>query len=68
MKKLAIKLVCWVNAKDGATAVEYALLSAGICLAAMAAMFLMGDSLETLFGAAETAMGQAQGRIDTTAT
>lgn len=35
--------------RDGATAIEYGLLLAGICLAIAAAIMLLGDTLMTLF-------------------
>lgn len=51
---MLIKLLAFKNAylknEDGATAIEYALIAAGISLAIVASVFAFGDELETLFG------------------
>lgn len=48
-----IKLIALKNAylsnEDGATAIEYALIAAGISLAIVAGVFTFGDELQTLF-------------------
>ena len=48
-----IKLLALKNAylrnEDGATAIEYALIAAGISLAVVASVFAFGDELEILF-------------------
>ncbi len=50
---MLIKLIALKNAyvknEDGATAIEYALIAAGISLAVVAAVFAFGDQLEVLF-------------------
>ncbi len=51
---MLIKLIAMKNAylnnEEGATAIEYALIAAGISLAVVAAVFAFGDQLEVLFG------------------
>lgn len=48
IKLLALKNAYMKN-EDGATAIEYALIAAGISLAVVAAVFAFGDELENLF-------------------
>jgi pilus assembly protein Flp/PilA len=48
IKLLALKNA-YVKNEDGATAIEYALIAAGISLAVVAAVFAFGDELEILF-------------------
>jgi pilus assembly protein Flp/PilA len=47
-KLLALKNA-YISNEDGATAIEYALIAAGISLAIVAAVFTFGDELEVLF-------------------
>lgn len=47
-KLLALKNAYLTN-EDGATAIEYALIAAGISLAIVASVFAFGDELEVLF-------------------
>jgi pilus assembly protein Flp/PilA len=49
IKLLALKN-SYVKSDDGATAIEYALIAAGISLAVVASVFAFGDELENLFG------------------
>jgi len=50
---MIIKLLALKNAylsnESGATAIEYALIAAGISLAIVAGVFTFGEELETLF-------------------
>ena len=50
---MLIKLLALKNAylkdENGATAIEYALIAAGISLAVVASVFAFGDELEVLF-------------------
>lgn len=66
-----LKLIAWKNAyidgTDGATAIEYGLIAAGISLAIVAAVFAFGDDLETTFGSMETAMESANTAVEDTA-
>ncbi|MCI5060765.1 MAG: Flp family type IVb pilin [Alphaproteobacteria bacterium] len=56
------KLLAFVNAykkdEEGATAIEYGLIAAGISLGIMAAVYAFGDDLETLFGDLSDALDQ----------
>lgn len=47
-KLLALKNA-YLKDENGATAIEYSLIAAGISLAIVAAVFAFGDDLETLF-------------------
>jgi len=49
MKKLFAFKEAYMKNEDGATAIEYGLIAAGIALAIAAIVFTMGDSLETMF-------------------
>jgi pilus assembly protein Flp/PilA len=66
---MIIKLLAMKNAyvKDerGATAIEYGLIAGGISLAIALAVFLLGDSLETMFGSLSTALDSAASEIET---
>lgn len=48
IKLLALKNA-YMKSEDGATAIEYALIAAGISLAVVASVFAFGDELEVLF-------------------
>ncbi len=64
-----LKLFAWREAylrdENGATAIEYGLIAAGIALAIAASVFFVGDDLERMFQVVEdnieTAAGQAEG-------
>ena len=49
MTKLLAFAQAYASNKDGATAIEYGLIAAGISLAIAAVVFLMGDDLLTVF-------------------
>lgn len=57
IKLLALKN-SYVKNEDGATAIEYGLIAAGISLGIMAAVYAFGDDLETLFGDLGDALDQ----------
>lgn len=40
--------------EDGATAIEYGLIAAGVAVAIMVTVFTLGDDLNTLFGSVQT--------------
>lgn len=63
IKLLALKNAYFSN-EDGATAIEYGLIAAGISLAIVAAVFTFGDELTNTFGAMNTAMVDANARIE----
>lgn len=62
-----IKLIAFKKAylenKDGATAIEYGLIAAGISLAIATAVFTFGGDLNTLFGTMSSKMTEANGQI-----
>ncbi len=49
LKLLALKNA-YINNEDGATAIEYGLIAAGISLAIVAVVFTFGENLSDLFG------------------
>ena len=50
MKGLMIRFYSWMaTRKEGATAVEYALIVAGIAVAIIIAVFALGDQLSDMF-------------------
>jgi pilus assembly protein Flp/PilA len=63
------KLLAFKNAyltkEDGATAIEYGLIAAGISIAILSAVFLLGDNLRDLFDTIVTALGTAGDNVDT---
>ena len=63
LKLLAMK-DAYLNNEDGATAIEYGLIAAGISLAIVALVFAFGDELRNVFTAMDTAMEGAVARIE----
>ena len=47
---------CWVRNEKAATAIEYGLIAAGIALAIIAAVTLLGGTLSNLFGSMNDAV------------
>lgn len=47
--KFVAKAEAWINSKDGATAIEYGLIAAGIAVAISAVVFTFGEDLATMF-------------------
>lgn len=66
MKKLLAFREAYLKNEDGATAIEYGLIAAGISLAIVAVVFTFGDQLETTFTSMETAMSGANAEVETT--
>ena len=64
LKLLALK-DAYLKNEDGATAIEYGLIAAGISLAIVAVVFTFGDSLTTTFTTMNTAMTNANTEITT---
>ncbi len=62
LKLLALK-DAYIKDIQGATAIEYGLIAAGISLAIVAVVFTFGDQLETTFSSMETAMADANDQI-----
>lgn len=48
----------WLDKKDGATAIEYSLLIAGIAMILTVAAFLMGDEIVVIFANLTAGMAQ----------
>lgn len=68
MKKLWALKEAYLHNEDGATAIEYGLIAAGISLAIVAAVFAFGDELQTTFQNMDTAMTNANNAVEDTAT
>lgn len=49
----------YLSREEGATAIEYGLIAAGIAVAISAAVFALGDSITALFGEVETTLESA---------
>lgn len=58
-RKWQERLRAYVCADDGASAVEYALLVAGIFLAIVSVVFLLGNSLNSLYDKGATQFADA---------
>lgn len=56
MTKLYALLTRFSKNEDGATAIEYGLIAAGISLAIVAAVYAFGDDLNTLFEGLSTSL------------
>lgn len=55
IKLIALK-AAYVNNEDGATAIEYGLIAAGIAVAIAVAVAAVGTDLNTLFGSVSAAL------------
>lgn len=64
MKKLMAFREAYLRNEDGATAIEYGLIAAGISLAIVAVVFTFGDQLETTFTSMQTAMSGANAEVE----
>ena len=64
LKLLALKNA-YISDEDGATAIEYGLIAAGISLAIVAVVFTFGDQLTTTFTTMQTALTSANAEIET---
>jgi pilus assembly protein Flp/PilA len=63
-KILAMKETYFHN-EEGATAIEYGLIAAGISLAILGAVFTFGNDLRDLFGTMNDSIGTAADNVDT---
>ena len=61
LKLLALK-DAYLKNEDGATAIEYGLIAAGISLAIVAVVFTFGDQLTGVFNEMESSMADAEAR------
>ncbi len=59
MKKLFAWKEAYLKDEDGATAIEYGLIAAGIALAIAASVFAFGDDLGSMFSKMEVAIDSA---------
>ena len=59
LTKLVAKVQAYMTQQDGATAIEYGLIAAGIALAISAAVVAFGDQLTTLFESMTTTLQNA---------
>lgn len=50
MLSIVRKLRGFLKSEDGATAIEYGLIAAGIAVAIISAVFIVGDELSNIFG------------------
>ena len=57
MKTLMNQIKAFVNDEEGASAVEYGLLIAGIAAVVMVAIYAIGTALNTKFTAVQTQLG-----------
>lgn len=66
---MLVKLLAFRDAylrdEDGATAIEYGLIAAGISLAIAAVVFTFGDDLTALFQTMETTLEAADDEVTT---
>ena len=61
MKNLFAKVKHFIREEEGASAVEYGLLVAGIAVVVMASIYLIGTNLNTTFSNVATQLGGAGG-------
>lgn len=54
-----LKLMAWARAQDGATAIEYGLIAAGIAVAISAVVFTFGGDLAGMFDDMSTTISTA---------
>ncbi len=59
LHKICAYVQAYKNNDDGATAIEYGLIAAGISLAIVAVVYTFGDQLEQTFNSMEAAMTTA---------
>lgn len=59
MLKIWTKFETWKRCEDGATAIEYGLIAAGIAVAISAVVFVFGDNLAAMFGDMADTIGNA---------
>jgi pilus assembly protein Flp/PilA len=59
MKRLLAFKEAYLKNQDGATAIEYGLIAAGISLAIVTVVFTFGDELNTLFTTMEGKLADA---------
>ena len=61
MLNIMKKVQGFLKSEDGATAIEYGLIAAGIAIAIIAAVFVVGDDLSDLFNTVASNISSANG-------
>jgi len=61
MNKIIAKFQAWKYETDGATAIEYGLIAAGIAVGISAVVFTFGDNLRDMFQAASDDLATRSG-------
>jgi pilus assembly protein Flp/PilA len=61
LTKLYVRTRMWLEGDEGATAVEYGLMVAGIAMLIIAAVWLLGGNLSTLFDTVADKIGGTGG-------
>ena len=60
MLNVMTKVQGFLKSEDGATAIEYGLIAAGIAVAIIAAVFVVGDDLSSLFDTVASNVSSAE--------
>ncbi len=60
MLSIYTKVRSFLKSEDGATAIEYGLIAAGIAIAIIAAVFVVGDDLSNLFNTVASNVSSAE--------
>ena len=61
MNRIISKYQAWKSCEDGATAIEYGLIAAGIAVGISAVVFTFGEQLEAMFTEAGSKIESATG-------
>ena len=64
MKKLFAWKEAYLKNEDGATAIEYGLIAAGIALAIIVSVFAFGEDLGSVFGKLATSMENVDADVE----
>jgi pilus assembly protein Flp/PilA len=56
MNKFFAKITTWAMDDEGATAIEYGLIAAGVSIAIAVVVFTLGDDISATFGDVSTAL------------
>ena len=59
MLKLLASMNAYKKNEEGATAIEYGLIAAGVSMAILVVVFLLGDEIERIFTDIQTALAGA---------
>ena len=54
----------WTASEDGASAIEYGLIAAGIAMAIIIAVFAIGDELSFFFDTIQSQIGSKTNRVE----